>query len=106
MYVVWWSGRGYLTPIILIATLALFGLVLQAGRPMIADTLWYWGIAFVAAAVANWIVGVRVNHKKRRAARSTRLIYGARHRFMSIPMESFSIVLVLCGIGLIVTDLA
>lgn len=106
MYVFWWSGRGYLTPIILVATLAAFGLVLQAGRPMISDALWYWGIAFLASAVANWIVGVRANHKKRRAAGSARLIYGARHRFMSIPMETFSVVLVLCGIGLIVAALA
>ncbi len=106
MLVFWWTGKGYLTPIILIVVLAIFGVVLQAGRPIISDAPWFWGIAFIFAAAVNWRVGRKHNRKKLAAVRSIRfrdkLVYPARNKFMSLPFEAWSIPLAVggaCAIG-------
>lgn len=105
MFVFWWTGKGYLTPIILFVSLMVFGLILQAGQPLFSDTPWFWGIALVAAGIVNWIIGRRQNARKIAAVRSTRfrdtLIYRARNKFMSLPFEFWSIPLVIGGVGLI-----
>jgi hypothetical protein len=102
LYIFWWTGKGYLTPVILILVLSGFGLLLQASRPLIPDTPWFWGIALIVAGVINWRVGRRKNARKIAAVRSTRLrdtlIYPARHKFMSLPFETWSGALVLGGL--------
>ena len=57
MFVFWWQGRGYLTFVIWLATLFVFGVVAAIGKPLIPDRPWYWGLAFVTAAVLNWKKG-------------------------------------------------
>jgi hypothetical protein len=106
LLVFWWKGKGYLTPIILIVVLTAFGIALQAGRPFLHDAPWFWGAAFVSAAVINWLAGRRHNARKIAAVRSSRLhdrlIYPARNKFMSLPFETWSIPLAiggLCAIG-------
>ena len=70
------------------------------------DTTWFWGSALVCAGVANWIIGRRQNAKRRAAVRSIRfrdaLVYRARHTFMSLPIETWSIPLVAGGIGILI----
>lgn len=106
MLVFWWTGKGYLTPIIVIVVLTIFGIVLQAGSPFLHDAPWFWGIAFICAAAVNWSVGRKHNAKKLAAVRSSRLrdrlLYPARNKFMSLPLETWSIPLAVggaCAIG-------
>lgn len=105
MYVFWWTGRGYLTPIIVVGTLSVFALVLQAGRPILVDRPWFWGIGLLVAAALNWHLGSKANRKKLAVLqpRSTRnrLFYRARNRFMSLPMESFSLIIAALGFAVI-----
>lgn len=109
MLVFWWSGRGYFTPIILLATLSLFGVLLQAGRSIIADRPWLWGIALLAAAALNWHFGSKANRKKlavlKPKSTRERLLYRARHCFMSLPMESFSVIVAVSGLAIIAYSL-
>jgi hypothetical protein len=103
MLIFWWTGKGYLTPVILVGVFILFGVILQAGRPVIQDRPGFWGLALLATAGINWYVGRRLNAKKIAAVRSIRfrdtLIYQARNKFMSLPFETWSVPLV--GGGLI-----
>ncbi len=105
MMVFWWTGKGYLTPVILFAVLIAFGVLLQAGRLLLKDEPWFWGVAFVVAGGVNWLIGRRRNMRKIAAVRSTRfrdtLIYRARNKFMSLPLETWSIPLVVGGVGTI-----
>lgn len=105
MYIFWWSGRGYLTVFVVLGTLAALG-VLQTVSG-IADGPWLWGSGLLIAAVLNWHIGTKVNRKKLAVSRPSgarsRLLYRARHCFMSLPMETFS--LVIAVIGLIVLAL-
>ena len=102
MIVFWWHGRGYLTIYIWLVTMCAFGLLLAIGKPLVPDKPWYWGLAFVAAAAVNWRKGTVLNarslakHKPQTIWK--RLTYKSVHRFMSLPMETFSIVFIILGV--------
>ena len=95
MYVFWWSGRGYYTVLVVLGVLTVFGLLVAIGIP---DGLWFWAVALLAAAALNWHLGSKINRKKLAALKPrslrSRLFYRAHHRFMSLPMETFSLVLI------------
>ncbi len=103
MFVFWWTGRGYLTMVLLLASLIVFGLIAAMGAP---DGPPLWGMAFATAAALNWYFGSKINHKKRKFLKPKtlrgRLFYRANHRFMSMPMESFSVALAAIGLAIIV----
>lgn len=103
MLVFWWQGRGYQTAIVWLLTLCVFGAVVVLGKPYVPDQPWYWGAAFCVSGVINWIRGTSLNaarlSKFRPGSLKQRLFYKARHRFMGMPMETFSLVLVLVGLG-------
>ncbi len=107
MFVVWYTGKGYQTLLIVLCTLAVFGASLML-LPASFDGAWYWAVALFAAAAVNWIVGTRANHVRRSKIRSgrlrKRLFYRAHHRFMSVPMETFSVFIVALA-GLTATGL-
>jgi hypothetical protein len=69
------------------------------------DGIWVFGLALIAAAAANWFAGRNLNRQALRKVRShrirERLLYRARHRFMSLPMETFSIPIAAAGIGVL-----
>lgn len=104
MLVFWWHGRGYQTIWIWLVTMCIFGVVATIGRPFIPDRPWYWGGAFCVAAVFNWIRGTSLNAKSlSKIPHKTimqRLFYRAHHKFMPMPMETFSIILVLAGVAI------
>lgn len=104
MLVFWWSGRGYQTIWIWLLTMCAFGLVQAIGKPYIPDRPWYWGAAFCAAAALNWKRGTTLNSRARGKLKQGpmmhRLFYKAGNRFMSMPMETFSIILLLAGIAI------
>lgn len=106
MYVLWWTGKGFYTPLIVFAALTLAGFTLQASRPLLSDTPWLWGIALLGAGAANWFVGRRENARRLAKVGGTsirsRLFYRARHKFMSLPFEIWSFPLVVGGLVLIV----
>ena len=99
MFVVWWTGKGYQTLIVL-ATLTLFGALLLP-LPDYLDGKLYWSAALLTAAVANWFAGTKANRVRRSKVRGTRLrdrlFYKAHHRFMSLPMETFSFPIVVAA---------
>ncbi|MCE7795380.1 hypothetical protein LWE61_02285 [Sphingobium sufflavum] len=110
MFIAWWTGKGYVTMVIVLLTMVVFGLILQAGAPFLQDRMWYWGISFIAAAAINWTVGTRWNKKRIERAKpkhlGQRLWYPAINRFMSMPMETFSLVIAFVGLALIASGLA
>jgi len=106
MFIVWWTGRGYLGFVVLLATMIVAGVLLAAVGPSLPDGPIYWGHVLMVASVANWIVGSRINRKTLDRLRPTavrqRLIYRARSRLMSVPMETVSIPLGLVGLGMLI----
>jgi hypothetical protein len=100
MYVFWWSGRGYYTVIVVLGVLTAFGLLAAVGIP---DGPLFWAVALLAAAALNWHFGSKINRKKLAALKprsvKSRLFYRAHHRFMSVPMETFSLVLIAGSVG-------
>jgi hypothetical protein len=105
MIIAWWTGKGYLTMVIVLMTMILFGIILQASASFLEDRLWYWGVSFLASAAINWKAGTHWNKRRIDRAKAKnlreRLLYPAINRFMSMPMETFSIVIALLGLGLI-----
>lgn len=100
-----WTGRGYLTAIILLVVFGGFG-ILSPFHGHVTESLGlYWGGAALIAAVPNWLVGRRMNVRARAFALATpgarKLFYRARHRFLGVPMELWSVPLVLGGIAVI-----
>ena len=91
MFIAWWTGKGYQTLLIIFGTLAVCGLLLSALPPSM-DNRWFWASALVLAAIINWGIGSKINRLRRSKAQGrARLLYRAHHRFMSMPMETFSI---------------
>jgi hypothetical protein len=92
MFIAWWSGKGYHTGLIVLGTLAVCGALL-AILPSGLDNRWFWSLGLVVAALFNWIAGRSANRVRRSKTRGVRdrLFCNARHRFMSVPMETFSI---------------
>jgi hypothetical protein len=106
----WWSGRGYLTVLIILATLSVAGLLYPLLGRTIGGSPLYWGFALLAAAVLNWHFGSRLNRKKIAVVKAKtvkdRLLYRARHTFMTVPMETFSLAIVLFAIGTVAFGLS
>lgn len=104
MFVFWWMGRGYFTALIIFGSMIVFALVLQALAPAIPDQRWYWGLSLIAAAAVNWKVGSHFNRKRLAKAPKrnvkNRLLYRAPNRFLSVPMETFSIAILAAGVAL------
>jgi hypothetical protein len=71
--VFWWQGRGYQTILIWLVTMCVFGVIIAASRQIIPDEPWYWGLAFVAAAIVNWRRGSELNARSRQRHTPTNL---------------------------------
>jgi hypothetical protein len=103
VYVAWWTGKGYLTIWIVVASAIVFEFARAALR--LPDGVWVFGLALLAAAAANWAIGRKFNRKSFAKVRSPhlkeRLLYRARHKFMSLPMETFSVLLGAAGVAVI-----
>ena len=97
MFVFWWTGKGFQTVLVTLAALAASAILFQAIAPELNDQPWPWMAALIASAAINWKFGRRYNAKSRAKVRSAKLtdqiFYRARHKFMSLPMETFSLVL-------------
>ena len=104
VYVAWWTGHGYRTILIVVAATVVFE-VLRAALSL-PEGAWVFGVALLAAAVANWLYGRKLNRKSLAKVRSLRirerLVYRARNRFMSLPMETFSVVIAAAGLAVLV----
>lgn len=105
MFVAWWTGRGYLTIWIVIASAILFEFARAALN--MADGVWIFGLSMLAASVANWLIGRKFNKKSLAKVRShrlkERLLYRARNKFMSVPMETFSLIIAAAGVAALVS---
>jgi hypothetical protein len=86
-----------------VASAILFELVRAALQ--LPDGVWVFGLALLGAATANWFIGRKFNRNSFAKVRShqlkQRLLYRARHRFMSLPMETFSVLLGVAGLAVI-----
>jgi hypothetical protein len=74
----WWTGKGYLTAVIVLAVFSAFGIALPIGSPFLKETPVYWGLAGVVAAVVVWLVGRRVNAKAIASVRSIHCTHPVR----------------------------
>ena len=110
MAVFWWTGKGYLTAVIVLAVFSAFGIAIPIGSPFLKETPAYWGAAGIVAAAIVWLVGRKVNAKAIASVRSIqfrhKLIYRARHRFMSLPLEIWSVPLAIGGVATILYGVA
>lgn len=102
--IVWWTGRGIRTPLYLIGIAFALGAFLSAvfGMDHLDQRLWFWGTCFLLTAVVNWVLGSRLNRNTSEMPKlgklKGRLLYRARNRFMSLPMETWSIPLAIGGV--------
>jgi hypothetical protein len=107
VYIAWWTGKGYLTILVVVASAILFEVARAAIR--LPDGVWVFGLALLGASAANWLIGRKFNRKSFAKVRSRglkdRLLYRARHKFMSLPMESFSILLGAAGLAVIASSI-
>jgi hypothetical protein len=109
--VFWWTGRGFLALLSLIGVIGLFGAVLTFafGDSIFIRLPWLWGVGLLLAAVINWVVGCRINRRPYLPKRSWRVKFWlsrpARHRFMSLAMELWSIPAAALGLVLVVRGL-
>jgi hypothetical protein len=103
IYVAWWTGRGYSTILIVVASIVLLQLLrMVLGLP---NGLWVFDVAMLGAAAANWTIGRKLNRKALLKVRSNRarerLFYRARHKFMSLPMQTFSVMIAAVGMAVL-----
>lgn len=107
--IAWWTGRGFLSLLTLIGVFGAFGAVVTftVGDQAFEAYPWLWGLGCLPAAVVNWIVGCRLNRVPLNPlfALKDRLTYRPRNRFMSFPMELWSLPMTLLGVFLIVAGL-
>jgi hypothetical protein len=101
MLVFWWTGRGYLTLLIPFGCGVLAAII--AGIVHLpSDTSWFAAIVFALATPINWLVGRRQNERRRKSlgllSWRGQLVYKARHKFMSLPMETWSIAMPILAI--------
>jgi hypothetical protein len=103
MFVFWWQRKGFLTLLIVVAAAILVGMIADAAH-LPSWTRLFWAVVLLVAAPVNWLIGVRLNAKRRGYAPPATLLrrffYRAPHKFMSLPMESWSIVMVIAAAGL------
>ena len=103
VYVAWYTGKGYLTIWTVVGSAILFELARAAFN--LPEGVWVFGVALLGAAVVNWMIGRKFNAKSLRKVRphrvKERLLYRARHKFMSLPMETFSLLLGLAGVAVL-----
>jgi hypothetical protein len=108
VYVAWWTGRGYSTILIVVAAAVLFELLRAVLK--LPEGLWIFGLALLGAAAANWVIGRKLNRKSLAKVRSDRirerLMYRARHKFMSLPMETFSVIIAVAGVAVLVAAIS
>jgi hypothetical protein len=110
MFVVWWTGRGFLSLLFLIGVFGAFGaaVTLSAGDVAFERWPWLWGVGLLLAALANWIGGTRLNRVPANpffGSLRDRLTYRPRNRFLSMPMEVWSIPVAAFALFLIIKGL-
>ena len=92
MMILWWTGKGWKAPAILLGILTLFGFVKMAAISLVGDAYWPWGVGFLVAAALNWHFGNADNQRATSRKMSPnlwrRLYYKPRNRFMSLPTET------------------
>ena len=109
--VFWWTGRGFLVLLTPIVVYALFGSVVSfaVGNDAFERFPWLWGIAALLSAGATWYIGCRLNKKSftlpKLKAIPGRFIYRGRHRFLSLPLETWALPMSLLGAFLVVRGL-
>ncbi len=108
--VFWWTGRGFFSLLFLIGVFGVFGAIVSftVGDVAFSTAPWLWGVGWVLAAIANWVGGSRINRRALNPFRGDlryRLFYRARNKFLSLPMEVWSIPALVLGIALFVLGL-
>lgn len=97
MLVFWWQGKGYWT-LLLLLLVGMAGTLMLQAVGLGTEGPWFAAAVLAVAAAWNWSVGSRWNASGRRrrpvVGAWQRLTYRtADHRFLSLPMESFSVVM-------------
>ena len=90
--VFWWTGRGFLSLVFLIGITGAFGAIvtLSFGEKAFESSPWLWGVGVLLAVAVNWFAGSKLNRRSLNPFQGgvkARLLYRARNRFLSLPME-------------------
>lgn len=109
MLVFWWQGKGFFTALIVVGSAIVTGMIADAAR-LPSYSAGFWAVVFLVSAAINWIVGRRLNAKRRKTfgllSWRAQLTYKARHKFMSLPMETGSVAMLILAVGLAISGLA
>ena len=106
--VFWWTRSGYLALLTTIGVVGVYGAVLTLafGEQALDNIPWIWAIGYWLAAGVTWVVGSRLNGRPWRwkeGQRSRgRFLYDAPNRFVSLPVETWSIPMAAIGLLLAV----
>ncbi len=108
--VFWWTGKGFLTLLFVIGVFGAFGAIVTftAGDQTLAKFPWLNGVALLIAGIVNWLGGRRLNRRPLSPLRwdpNNRILYRARHRFLSVSMELWSVPIMLVGLVIIAKGL-
>jgi hypothetical protein len=108
--VFWWTGRGFLALLTVIGVFGAFGAIVSfsTGGQGMDRWPWLWGVGWLLAAAVNWYAGCRLNKRPldpRKGHTTGRFRYPARHRFCSLPMETWSLPALALGLFLLVAGL-
>jgi O-antigen/teichoic acid export membrane protein len=105
----WWTGKGYLALLTLIGVYGVFGAILTFafGDQVLDRFPWLWSIGAALSAIVNWIVGCKVNKRILTPPRpqyiKSRLFYAAPNRFVSLPIETWSVPMLALSIFLLIS---
>ena len=106
MLTYFWREEGYQTIWVWLATFLTFTVLGLLVKPYYPVHLWFWGVAFFVCAWFNWRMGTRMNRRslEKRNPQTVwrRLFYKSKHRFLMMPMETFSVAYVAMGLGFVV----
>ena len=107
--VFFWTGRGFWGVVFPILFPWVVGMVLDQGlgSEVLEANGWVYGVAVLAAAVANWMVGRRWNGTEHLRPWDIKgeLRFRREHTVFNAPMELLSYPLVVIGVWLIVSNL-
>lgn len=107
--VFFWSGRGFWGVVLPILFPWVVGMVVDQGfgSQVLETNGWVYGVAVLAAAIANWFVGRRWNGTEHLRPWDIKgeLRFRRPHTVFNAPMELWSYPLAVLGVWLIVSNL-
>lgn len=108
--IVVWSGKGWLVPLLLIASFGPFMFILSqserdpTGRSIYFQENWWWmtGLSFIAAGLVNWLLGRYLHRRPGIAAIDPMTgiegVWRPHHSYYWLKMEHWGVIFAIVGV--------